>query len=274
LALPWALKDLPPFRPVAMKLIRLAGDENVTITQVQDVLRTDAVLAAGVLRFANSALVDSRTEIRTVGRAVEMLGLERIQGLAMTIALRDFVALGRPGSFQHLCWRYDLATAIICEWLAQFLPLVPEVCYTAGLVHDLGRLAILRSFPQEYERAMAGLEDHRFDLLQCEKSVFEIDHCEAGKWLMDRWEFPVELRQVAAEHHREPTSETPTLVTAVYIAWQMADMLGLSPMAMRSAKTIEEITATLPEPARQSIFTKLDELSAIVTEKLKSAEPR
>jgi HD-like signal output (HDOD) protein len=272
IAQPWALKDLPPFRPVAMKLIRLAGSEIVTIRQVEALLKTDAAFTAEVLRFANSALVGSRAEIFTVGRAVETVGLERIRALAMTIALRDFFPVGSGRGFLQLCWRYNLATAIICEWLAPFLPLAPDACYTAGLVHDIGRLAILRSFPQEYERALADIEDHRFDLLQCEKSVFEMDHCEAGLWLMDRWEFPAQLSEVAALHHREPTADTPALVAAVYIAWQMADMLGLSPMATRSAATIEEITATLPEPARQGIFAGLDDLPGMVAEKLNTAE--
>jgi HDOD domain len=138
-------------------------------------------------------------------------------------------------------------------------------------VHDLGRLALLRSFPQEYELAMEEIEKHEFDILRCEKSAFQIDHCEAGQWLMERWGFPVELREVAALHHREPAADTPALVAAVHIAWQMADMLGLSPMAIRSAVTIEEMTATLPEPARQGIFAGLDELPAIVAAKLKAA---
>jgi HD-like signal output (HDOD) protein len=272
IAQPWVMKDLPPFRPVALKLIRLTGAESVTIHQVERILRTDAAFSAEVLRFANSALTGSRAEILTVGRAVEMLGLERIQGLAMTIALRDFVGQTPDGSVLQLYWRYNLATAILCEWLAHFLPLEPEICYTAGLVHDVGRLALLRWFPQEYEPAMAGIEKYGFDLLQCEKSWFQIDHCEAGQWLMERWEFPPELREVAALHHCEPTPDTPTLVTAVHIAWQMADMLGLSPMAIRSAVTIEEITSTLPEPVRQDIFARLDELPTLVATKLKAAE--
>jgi HD-like signal output (HDOD) protein len=90
--------------------------------------------------------------------------------------------------------------------------------------------------------------------------------------LMERWEFPEALREVAALHHREPTTSTPALVSTVYIAWQIADMLGLSPMATRSAATIEEITATLPETARQGIFAGLETLPRMVAKKLTTAE--
>jgi HD-like signal output (HDOD) protein len=206
-----------------------------------------------------------------VARAVEILGLERIKALAMTIALRDLLPTVGAGEFHAQCWRYNLATATICERLASFLALAPEACYNAGLVHDLGRLALLRSFPREYERALASIEDHQFDLLRSEKSVFEIDHCEAGQWLMQHWEFPPELQEVASLHHCEPTPETPALVTVVYVAWQMADMLGLSPMATRSAATIEEITSTLPAQARERIYTGLERLPGLVRAKLKAA---
>ncbi len=272
IAQPWALKDLPPFRPVAVKLLRLAAQENASIDQVRKVVRTDSAFSAEVLRFANSALIGSRARILGVGQAIETLGMERIKGLAMTIALRDFFPAAAPDPFLRRCWKYNLATAILSEWLAGFLPVPPEVCYSAGIVHDIGRFAILRSFPKEYEKAVDGIDQHHFDLLKCEKNAFEIDHCEAGQWLTERWEFPQELRDVACLHHRQPSPDTPLLVTVVYIAWQIADMLGLSPMATRSAATIEEITATLAEPVRRRICAGLGNLPELVSQKLYAAE--
>lgn len=271
-AQPWALKNLPPFRPVAAKLMRLTAQDDVPITKVQQVLRTDVAFSAEVLRLANSALVGTRTEVLSVSHAVAMLGLERLKALAMTIAMRDFSSSSKNDEAMQLCWRYNLATAIICEWLARFLPLDAETCYTAGLIHDIGRLAILRSFPDEYMQMLSVIEEHGFDLLRCEKDLFDIDHCEAGAWLLVRWEFPAELRYVAEFHHEEPDQATPELVKAVYISWQIADMLGFSPLGTRSAATIEEITVTLPETARQGIFSKLDELTELVSQKLKACE--
>ena len=73
-------------------------------------------------------------------------------------------------------------------------------------------------------------------------------------------------------HHRQPEAGTPALVTVVYIAWQVADMLGYSPFDLRSAATIEEITVTLPEKARQNIFSGLDGLAETVTQKLATTD--
>lgn len=269
---PWALKDLPPFRPVALKLVRLTAKEDVPIAEVLQVLRTDVAFSAEVLRFANSALIGSRSGVNNLEHAVEVLGLEHLKALSLTIALRDFLSTSKANSFVQRCWRYNLAVASVCEWLADFLPLEADVCYTAGLVHDIGLLALLRGFPEEYELATAGIANFDFDLLRCERDAFHIDHCEAGRWLMNRWEFPPELQEVAALHHLKPGADMPPLVTVVYTGWQIADMLGFSPLATRSAFTIEEITSSLPESARKKIFARLDELAELVARKVTAAE--
>src|SRR5262249_30351332 len=87
---PWALKNLPPFRPVAAKLLRLTAQEDVPLNKVQQVLRTDVAFSAEVLRLANSALIGSRTGVSSVQHAVGLLGLQRLKALSMTIAMRDF----------------------------------------------------------------------------------------------------------------------------------------------------------------------------------------
>ena len=273
IAQPWVLKDLPPFHPVALKLLQLTAHDSVNIGKIQSVLRTDVAFSAEVLRLANSALIGSRSEVRSLDHAIVMLGLERIKALSMTIAMRSFLSTSKSQEAMQLCWRYNLAAAIIAEWLAPFVSLDPDTCYTAGLMHDIGRLAILRAFPEEYMRMVSAIEEYQFDLLRCEKDLFDIDHCEAGLWLMDRWEFPAELRDVAEHHHDEPVETSSDLLKVVHIAWQLADMLGYSPIGTRSAATIEEITATLPEKARQRILSKLDELTDLVTLKLGAWEP-
>src|SRR5260370_18372629 len=91
---PWALKDLPPYRPVARKLMLLTAEADVQIEQIQQVLRTDAVFTADVLRLANSPLIGMRTEIKNVMPAVILLGLGTNKSLATTLALPTFFITG------------------------------------------------------------------------------------------------------------------------------------------------------------------------------------
>jgi putative nucleotidyltransferase with HDIG domain len=269
---PWALKDLPPYRPVARKLMKLTAHADVQLEQIQQVLRMDAAFTADVLRLANSPLIGMRGEIKSVMQAVMMLGLERIKALATTLSLRAF--LTNTGSSEALLasWRHNLATAILCERLARILVLDGDACYTAGLVHDIGRLALLSAFPDKYDRILSVQQGDDLDLLQCERSIFDIDHCQAGKWILEQWDFPEELCAVAFLHHQKPQPNTSILLRIVHVAWRMADLLGFSVLSNPIVGSLDEITSVLPLQAQQQILAEFDRLAEEVAFKINAID--
>ena len=269
---PWALQDLPPYSPVARKLMLLTAREDVPLPRVQEVLRTDAAFAAEVLRLANSPLVGMRGEITSILQAVAMLGLERIKSLATTLALRAFLTNGMLTDAMRGSWRHNLAAAILCEWLARSVHMDRNTCYTAGLLHDVGRLALLRASPDEYGQILLreGVSD--FDLLQFEKSVFDIDHCEAGAWILEQWGFPKELCEVASRHHQRPKNGALGLLPVVYAGWRIADLLGFSVGSQPVPGDIAEIAEVLPSGARQQVMGAFGELAEEVAYKINAIE--
>jgi putative nucleotidyltransferase with HDIG domain len=268
---PWALKDLPPYRPVARKLMKLTAHANVQLEQIQQVLRMDAAFTADVLRLANSPLIGVRGEIKSVMQAVMMLGLERIKALATTLSLRAFLTAVPCGALLA-SWRHNLATAILCERLARILVIDSDTCYTAGLVHDIGRLALLSAFPEKYERILSVQPSDDFELLQCEKSIFDIDHCQAGKWILEEWDFPEELREVAFLHHERPQSNASLLLRIVHVGWRIADLLGFSALSRPIPGQIAEITSVLPVKAQQQVLAEFDRLAEEVAFKINAID--
>jgi putative nucleotidyltransferase with HDIG domain len=269
---PWALKDLPAYRPVARKLMRLTARQDVQLEQIQQVLRMDAAFTADVLRLANSPLIGMRGEIKSVMQAVMMLGLERIKSLAATLSLRAFLTAAVPRGALLASWRHNLATALLSERLARILVIDNDTCYTAGLVHDIGRLALLSAFPEKYERILSVQPSDDFDLLQCEKSIFDIDHCQAGKWILEQWDFPEELREVAFLHHQKPQPDTSVLLRIVHVGWQMADLLGFSVLSQPVAGQIDEIVSVLPAKAQQQVLAEFDRLAEDVAFKINAID--
>lgn len=269
---PWALKDLPPYRPVARKLMLLAAKADVPLDEVQQLLRTDAAFTADVLRLANSPLIGMRSEITSVLQAVMMLGLERIKALATTLALRTFLTSGVSSGALLGCWRHNLATAVVCDSLARILHIDRDSCYTAGLLHDIGRLALLRAYPGEYERILELELKDDTELLQRERSLFEIDHCLAGKWILEQWEFPGDLREVASQHHQRPPAGASALLRVVFAGWQIADLLGFSVLNRPVATQIEEILSVFSGKAPQQILAEYDGLAEDVAFKINSIE--
>src|SRR5258708_30185613 len=119
----WTVRDLPPYRPVARKLMQLTTRENVPLSEVQEVLRTDTAFAAEVLRLANSPLIGMRGEITSILQAVAMLGVGLINKLAITITFRAVMTTGAPSDAPHVCWDNNLPTTILFDHLSPLIEL-------------------------------------------------------------------------------------------------------------------------------------------------------
>ena len=250
----------------------LTAHADVQLEQIQQVLRMDAAFTSDVLRLANSPLIGMRAEIKSVMQAVMMLGLERIKALATTLALRTFLTAGVPSGALLGCWRHNLATSIVCERLGRILHVDSDTCYTAGLVHDVGRLALLCAFPDKYEQILSVEQSGDFDLLRSEKAIFDIDHCQAGKWILEHWDFPQELREVAALHHDRPQPGASDLLRIVHAGWRIADLLGFSVLNRPISGEIDEITSVLPPKAQQQVLAEFDRLAEDVAFKINAID--
>jgi putative nucleotidyltransferase with HDIG domain len=261
------LAEVPPFRPVVVRLMKLVQSSPQSLAEIVALLRADAVLTGEVLRLANSSLFATRCEIRNVMQAVAFLGLDRINAMVLTIAIRGLIDT-RRGPLTHSCWRHNLATALICQRLSAAAHLPAETCYVAGLIHDIGRLALLRVFP-DYERAITLAELSGDDLLAAERDLFEIDHAEAGRWLLSQWGCPIELQNVAAEHESPPKSGTcdGPLISLVHAASQLADLMKMSVFPSAARADLPEIAYGLPPLAQDMVLAGFAEIAEwVVTE--------
>jgi HD-like signal output (HDOD) protein len=219
------LKEVPPFRPVAVQLLNLVSDISQPLARVVSLLRTDAVLSAEVLRLANSPLMGCRSEIRNILQALAFLGMDRVNSLIVTTSMRSLVNPA-GGNLPRACWRHNLATAVICERLAESLRINHERGYMSGLIHDIGRLALLRAFPN-YEKELGEAAAEGRNLLATEKRLYGMDHAEAGRWLLAQWGCPLDL-QIVASLHENPAAATGRdrdLVCLVGAASQLADLM-------------------------------------------------
>jgi putative nucleotidyltransferase with HDIG domain len=205
-------------------------------------------------------------------QAVMMLGLERVKALATTLALRTFLTSGVPIDALHDCWRHNLATGIVCDMLARILHMDSDTCYTAGLLHDVGRLALLRALPDRYERILEMELKDDSELLLHEKAIFDIDHCEAGEWILTQWEFPQILREVVSMRHQEPQAAWSDLLRVVYAGWQIADLLGFSLLNRPVAGEIDQIVCVLPGKAPRQVLSQDDILAEDVAFKINAIE--
>jgi len=161
---------------------------------------------------------------------------------------------------------------LIAEELAPALNVRSDQAYTAGLLHDVGRLGLLVKYPQSYADLLNVCTENNFDLMTSERDLFEVDHCEAGAWLAEGWEFPRELVEVIASHHnRQPETSEP-LLQVVHYACRLADCLGFEVIETRKAETLETVSSELPNKFLHLLDDDGAELRERLAEKVNALE--
>ncbi len=228
------LDSLPTLAAVAVRLLQVTSDSNSSARDVVSALRGDQSLTAKILSVANSAAMGAREKVPTLDRAVVLLGFKAIRSIALAVKVFEWLADDEPSrrerSFQRAeFWKHSLAVACAARRLACQRPqleIEPEEAFVAGLLHDLGKVALDAVFPKAYERAAAQAQETRSDIADCERAILGVDHTVAGRHLAKRWGLPRFLQDVTWLHHVSAKTlmdsvASPRLIAAV----QLADVL-------------------------------------------------
>lgn len=178
-------------------------------------------------------------------RAVFLLGLRPVQALIMAVATTNYMRAALRTEALDKCWRHTMATAMLSRELARAAGQSLEHAYTLGLLHDIGRLGLLVAYPDAYSRVMRAADRDPLSLLDQEKYLFGMDHCEAGRLLLAQWKLPQDFCLVVGRDHDPPLASLDWL-TIGYVACQMADTLGYSVVTPLKPLAFGELRAMLP----------------------------
>ncbi len=222
-----------PCAPALMpRLIAVLEDASSGADDIEGVIQLDPALTASTLRLANSAYFGAGRTVETVAQAVVRLGLREIYRLAALALVNRWETgtnksgyAGDPGDF---C-RHALCTALAAEVLAEFSHQVdPQAAYTAGLVSDIGKLAVAHACGAFFPAIRALQQERSCPWKQAERDVLGYDHAQVGAMLLKAWRFPV-IYTVAAEFAQEPArapAEAHVLLAHLHAAKFLAASLG------------------------------------------------
>jgi putative nucleotidyltransferase with HDIG domain len=248
-ARPRIVQHLQPLPAVAARLMRLVATDDVVFRQIADLIRTDAAFSAEVLALANSPLLGCRESVRGILQALAMLGVDRVKALVMTVALRNFLRSSLHLPVLRRCWRHSLACAMVCQEIGLACWLDKDQFYTAGLLHDVGRLALMATYPQEYAELLEKADHSEasdFDLLRAEREQFDADHTEVGRRLMEEWGFPAEYLEITGKHHEPAAAGRFDECRAVRLACRLSDSLGFQVAGQAPLLNVEELQSEFP----------------------------
>jgi HD-like signal output (HDOD) protein len=270
--LPWCLLRVPPFPQVATKVLQLISNDNSSLAQLSSLIASDQAFSAEILTIANSPLYALRTPVTSILKGIATLGLDRLRGIAVTVALRGYLGSSLQTPALRMLWRHSLACAFLSETCAADSPLSVGAAYTAGVMHDIGRVALAITHPEEYTALLQSGVASQAEALEREKELFGIDHCDLGRQLSIDWRLPSVLADVTFRHHaaKDNISGNEPLA-AVSFACKAADAIGFA-VAPSLACSCEELLAAFPDQQSKLSPKRLEELSGWIGTQINSIE--
>lgn len=234
------LHRLPSLPNIVSELIIALNQEGVSIGALAQGIEKDQALSARALRVANSPFYGLRQPIASINDAIVVLGFRAVSSLVMTAALTDLFKMPYMSWFdQATFWRHSLGTAVCARKLARIAGLEPETGFTAGLLHDIGRLLLVMTSPKQYEAANAYRNEEDCSLTEAERHVLGITHAEAGEALAKHWHFAPVIRDAVACHHAPPPAGKATITDLTHVSNILAHALDIERAPRSRVDTID-----------------------------------
>ncbi len=244
-----AISGVKPIPQVALKIMQLLGEQTSSrFENLAEEIKKDQVVASRVIRYCNSPVMRFSQNIASIDRAVVLLGENNLLEIAITTAV-DFIYNDQDRGYalmQGGLYRHALAAAYAAKEIATFTGSVePGLAYTAGLIHDIGKVVldgfVADALPFFYQH----LEQQSGDFCELENRLFDINHIQVGAQLALQWNLPSSLA-VAISHHHQPATAPVGHQQLASIAY-LADLLATHYLAGVELERVaaEQLNASL-----------------------------
>jgi len=198
-------QELPSLPEIYLRVAEQLKDETITVQQIGDTVQHDPAITTRVLKMVNSAYYGLPIQVASVAQSVSLLGRERLKHILIGSVLRGVFSSGQdnPAFSMQVFWQHSIKTAIIARELARQVREIeePESMFTAGLLHDIGKLLLFKKFPERMLAAEEHAMQKRVDVLSAELSQVGLTHTAVGEALMQYWGLPQLLIDCATRHH-------------------------------------------------------------------------
>ncbi|HIJ79189.1 MAG: HDOD domain-containing protein [Desulfobulbaceae bacterium] len=205
------VKNLPTLPGIVIKLTQMAEDPDTSTEQMGRMISKDHILAVKLLKLVNSAFYGFPQRISSLNSAIILLGINVIKSLIISASIFEVM------EDQDIeLWEHSLGCAVVSSVLAKRLGMSePEEVSTAGLIHDIGKVAIKMELPREYELITRLVHDKQISRIEAEREVLGLDHAEVGGWLAKSWNLPGKLIEPIACHHDPRLAKDEQLASAI-----------------------------------------------------------
>lgn len=225
------VQDFPGMPGFVMQVMQQLNDPHADIGVIANKLKFDPGMTANVLRLANSAEFGARRSISSLKDAIVRMGLKQLFQLLVTYGIGQRLSHSMPGYelrpaelLNHSLWA-ALASEELCHVLK--IP-TPDMVFTGGLLHDMGKLILDPYLEQAKPEILTPVRERQMPFDEAEQMVLGITHAEVGAALLDQWHFPGALVACArCHHHPDQAGEFQPAASIVHIAEFLAYAQGV-----------------------------------------------
>lgn len=205
------INDCVPFPTVVAQIMSSQLVEEAAHERIVELIKSDAVLTARILRAANSPYYSLRWEATDLSRVLTLLGFEEVSRLVLIYQMKQhvFALSADQRRFLELFWKHSVATATVARMTAQFVDFQADGKeLTAGLLHDMGKLVLVQSFSEHHETIQRMVREPGITDIEAESQTLGFTHTEAGEALGKKWGIPALFVEVMRCHHQPGTATT------------------------------------------------------------------
>ena len=227
-----SIDKIPPFPATVQKVIELLDDDDYAVTDLVNVIKFDQAVAANILKISNSAYFGARQKIKTIQEAVVYLGQQQLIRAIQTAGISRFYQKGGVGyvSQSKELWEHSVAVALMSQILSRkLLGRENAVLYTAALLHDVGKIILGEYVHESFAQIIDRVKQSKCSFLEAEEEIIGINHADLGGRIAVHWNFPSEIKDAIAYHHRPDLlmKEHKTNAWMVYLSDQACLMMGI-----------------------------------------------
>lgn len=253
--------QLPTLPEVLARILDVLENERSCVEDITAILSSDPVITSRILRLANSAFFGSRYQIDTIHRAVVTVGFEAVKQMTLATTVLDSLAKCRqPCLDPEDFWMHALGSAKAAQLLAFSTRRIsmPEACFTAGLLHGLGKFILSMSLGSEYDEVIQQAALEHTSVSAQEQRLLQTDHAEVGGWLMQQWGFPPVIVS-AVRFAGEPERYSGPFQREV----QIVSLAGTMSRVADFGHAGETVGAVLDEPRIEALGLPVDQVSEV-----------
>ncbi len=224
------IKDLPPMPNTLQKVLEEMDNIASSAQRLETIIRQDPVLAAKILKVANSPAYGLSGKIQTISHAIVVLGFEEVRNLVIGISLTQ--AFGQDADLEEFpardMWLHCIGVATVSMDIAKLSPeFDPEEFFTMGLIHDIGRFLMCAFFANDLREIVKIQHEKQVPLFIAEEE-YGFSHAEAGAYIAKKWNLN-ERMVSAVRYHHHPISagDEEKSCAIIFLADQLCHKLGI-----------------------------------------------